>query len=102
MNLCAWLLKLTAENLAVSAFVGALWSFVAEMFPRFNDLSYSGKRWAMLGLCLSIPILALVVSVFGLACPGAAITPDSVAQALAAGCAAFATSQIAHLRKPTS
>lgn len=97
--MCEWLLRLAGENLAVSAFVGALWSFIVEMFPAFANLSYVAKRWLMFGLCLAVPVLALVVAAYGLACSGAALTVDSLAVAVAAGCAAFATSQIAHLRK---
>ena len=98
MNLCGWLLQLAGENLAVSAFVGALWSFIVDMFPQFVDMSYAAKRWIVFGLCLGVPVLALVVAAYGLSCVGAVLTVETIAQALAAGCAAFAGSQIADLR----
>ncbi len=97
--MCVWLLKLAGENLAVAAFVGALWSFVIELFPQFAEMSYAAKRWLMFGLCLSVPVAALLLAVYGIGCPGAALTVDALAVAIAAGCTAFAGSQIAHLRK---
>ena len=99
MNVCNWLLSLSGENLAVASVVGALWSFIVEMFPRFAELSYVTKRWIMLALCLGVPVVALLVAVYGLACADAVLSVDTLATAIAAGCAAFAASQIAHLRK---
>lgn len=100
MNVCDWLLKLSGESIALSAFIGALWSFIVEMFPKFAELSYTAKRWIMLALCLGVPIVALLVAVYGLACVGVVLDVDTLAKAIAAGCAAFAASQVAHLRKP--
>lgn len=96
--MCEWLIRLAGENLAVSAFVGAVWSFVVEMFPQFDLLPPAVKRWVMLALCLASPLLALILAanVFGCAI---LVNANTIAAALAAGMAAFMGSQVAHIRK---
>lgn len=96
--MCEWFVRLAGENLAVSAFVGAAWSFIVELFPQFGTWSFAAKRWALLVLCLAVPVAALFIAVYGLGCDGAVLTADSLLRAIAAGCTAFASSQIAHLR----
>ena len=97
--MCNWLIGVMAENLKVAAFVGALWSFIVEMFPAFGELSPAVKRWVMLALCMAVPVLALVVAAFGLRCPDVMFGADALGKALAAGAVAFMGSQLAHIRK---
>ena len=96
--MCNWLVGLIVDNLALGAVIGALWSFLVEMFPAFENLTPVQKRWCMFMLCMGLPILALLLAVYGLACPDVALNVEWIAKALATGAAAFAASQIAHIR----
>ncbi len=97
--MCNWLVGIMADNLAVAAFVGAVWSFIVEMFPGFVNLGAAAKRWIMLALCVGVPIVALFIAVYGLNCPEAAMNANMVGRAIAAGATAFLASQVAHVRK---
>jgi len=97
--MCGWLVSIMADNLAVAAFVGAVWSFIVEMLPEFNGLNAAGKRWIMLGLCLVVPVGALVLASSGMHCPDTVFGADAIGKALAAGATAFVGSQLAHIRK---
>jgi len=96
--LCNWLLNLIVSNIAVGALIGAVWSFVVEMWPQFENMPPTVKRWVVFGLCMAVPLVAMVVASFALSCPGAEFSIDLLAQALGTGLAAFAGSQIAHIR----
>jgi len=100
--MCSWLLGIMVDNLAVAAFVGALWSFIVEMFPAFATLSAVAKRWLMLGLCLVVPVGALLIASFGLQCAGAIFGADALGRAIVAGATAFMAAQVAHIRKLSS
>jgi len=93
--ICPTLLRLASEDIAIAAFVGALWSFLVEAIPAFQALSFAAKRWVVLGLCLGTPLLALGLSAWMCAI---AIDAAAVVCSIAAGCLAFTVSQVAHLR----
>lgn len=97
--MCSWLVGIMVDNLAVAAFVGAVWSFIVEMFPGFANLTAVGKRWLMLVLCLGVPVVALLIAAFGLSCDGVVFGADALGRALVAGATAFLASQVAHIRK---
>ena len=86
-----------AVGAGVSVIVGFLLSVIAEYVPTFQTLDRKWKRLAMLGLCVAVP---LFVSVIGIWTAGWPHTWEGTFwPALQAGWLAFASSQVAHLRK---
>jgi hypothetical protein len=96
--LCNWLLSLATDNVVLAALIGSIISVLAEFWPGWDSLTFEMKRWVILGLCLGVPIAALLLGVYALACAGMVLTAATFAQAVAIGCAAFAASQVVHAK----
>ena len=101
---CDWFVKASVEAVFVNSVVGAVLSLIAEMWPWYGNLPKETKRWVMLALCMVVPVMALLLGVYWAGCEGMAITPDTLALAIATGSAAFGSSQAVHnkLRKKKS
>ena len=95
MTLSEFLFYLQSNG--VNAAVGFLLSFVVDWFPGFNDLDAKAKRFAMLGLCLAVPLLAALLATVGL--KSQPFVLETFWQAAMAGFLAFMSSQVAHARK---
>jgi len=95
--MCSELMLLSSSNAAVAVIVGVLWSIITEKLP-LAQWSFAAKRILVFGLCLVVPIGALLFGAFLWHCPGMAVTFQSVLVALETGCVAFTSSQIAHLQ----
>ena len=85
------------QSNGVNAAVGFLLSFIMDWFPGFNDLDAKAKRFAMLGLCLAVPLLAALLATVGL--KSQPFVLETFWQAAMAGFLAFVASQAAHTRK---
>jgi hypothetical protein len=82
----------------VAAVVAVLLSFVVEYFPRFDDLAQRHKRLVFAGLCLVVPLVAVVLT----CASGFGEWQDFEGlwwPAMWAGGAAFGVGQLAHTRK---
>jgi len=94
-TLCEALL-LAGSVTVIQGVVGALIAVLLEYWPAWDGLPPRSKRPIIFGLCLVVPILALVAR--GAAC-GTQLTLDAFYLAVLAGCIAFTTSQFAHIPK---
>ena len=94
MTLSEFLFYLQSNG--VNAAVGFLLSFVVDWWPGFDNLDAKAKRFAMLGLCLAVPLLAAGA---GVAMGYQGFVLETFWQAAMAGFLAFVASQAAHARK---
>ena len=86
----------TTEGIAAILF-GVLLSYIVELFPKWEGLDGKVKRFVILGLCLVLPVGALLAA-WASACAEIP-TGEDVWQAVLAGMLAFGASTFAHTRK---
>ncbi len=80
----------------IQAVVGALISLLIEYWSGWKELPPKSKRPIIFGLCLVVPILSLVVSVY--VCD-VELTKDAIYLAALTACIAFTTADFTHIRK---
>ena len=95
--ICSSLIGLASQSPAVAALVGAAISILVEFWDKWEGLAHDVKRWIVLIMCLSVPLVSLFLGVSVFACAGMVFTADTFVTAIAIGCEAFAASQITHL-----
>ena len=84
------------QTSGVNAVVGFLISYLAEWWPKYEELEAKAKRFIMMGFCFVVPLLAAGV---GVAMGYQPFALETFWQAAQAGFLAFLTSQAAHARK---
>lgn len=89
-------LKWCATPSGITLAAGAMLSWLAEYVSLFKSLKKKWKRLVMLAASLVVPLAALGLGALFFEWP---VDPETVWAAIAAGGAAFTTSQLAHLRK---
>ena len=85
--ICEALSKLATQSGLVASVVGTILSIVLELWSGWAD--WKNRRKSVFVLCLGLPIVALLIGVFGPACAGMAFTVDTLAAALVVGVEAF-------------
>jgi len=93
--MCKVLLDAVSQT-GIAAVLGALLSWVVEWYPNWDNLAARVKRVVLLALCWLIGVVLVLVN--WRLCDGP-LSIEAFWNALAAGFAAFSSSQVAHIRK---
>lgn len=85
----------SVQGLTVAVF-GIGLSYLVELWPAFETLSERVKRYVIMGICVGVPVLALLLA--AVTCD-VVLDGEAVWQAVMAGGIAFGASQFAHSRE---
>ena len=86
----------TVEGILAIVF-GVGMSYLLDVFPKFEELDAKAKRYIVMGICVAVPVAALLLSWATKCIP--TLTGEDIWQAVMAGGLAFGASQFAHARK---